>query len=92
MTALGVPVTGNLHQRIGALPTQYSEYQAALTAMRLLGNAGSHTLDRVTAIDIEQAYAIIEFVLRKIYEGSTESVRQLTDRMNERFRPVSRSV
>lgn len=92
MTALGVPVTGTLHQRIEALPTRYSEHQAALTAMRLLGNAGSHTLDRVKATDIEQAYAIIEFVLRKIYEGSTESVRQLTDRLNERFRPVPRSV
>lgn len=49
MTALGVILAGSLHQRIGALQTQYSEHQAALTAMRLLGNAGSHTLDRVTA-------------------------------------------
>ncbi|MBO4154604.1 DUF4145 domain-containing protein [Enterobacter kobei] len=92
MSALGVTLTGSLHQRIGALPTQYSEHQAALTAMRLLGNAGSHTLDRVTATDIEQAYTIIEFVLRKIYEGSTETVRQLTDLLNERFQPVPRSV
>lgn len=92
MTALGVPLTGTLYQRIEALPSQYSEYRAALTAMRLLGNAGSHTLDRVTATDIEQAYTIIEFVLRKIYEGSTESVRQLTDLLSERFQPVPRSA
>lgn len=92
MTALGVPLTGSLHQRIGALPLQYSEHQSALTAMRLLGNAGSHTFDRVTVTDIEQAYTIIEFVLRKIYEGSTESVRQLTDLLNERFQRVPRST
>lgn len=92
MTVLGVPLTGTLHQRIGALPSQYSEHQAALTAMRLLGNAGSHTLDRVTAIDIEQTYTIIEFVLRKIYEEATVSVRQLTDLLNERFQPVPRSA
>ncbi|GMQ39841.1 MULTISPECIES: DUF4145 domain-containing protein [Enterobacter cloacae complex] len=52
MTALGVTLTGSLHQRIGAVPTQDSEHQAVLTAMRLLGNAGSHTSDRVTATDI----------------------------------------
>lgn len=60
--------------------------------MRLLGNASSHTFDRVPATDIEQAYTIIEFFLRKIYEGSTETVRQLTDLLNERFQPVPRSV
>jgi len=92
MTALGVAQTGNLYQRIEALPPQYREYQAALTSMRLLGNAGSHTLDRVTATDIEQAYAIIEFVLQKIYEGSTESIRQLVARLDERFRPAPRSA
>lgn len=88
MTALGVAPTGTLYRRIEALPSGYREHQAALTAMRLLGNAGSHTLDRVTATDIEQAYTIIEFVLRKIYEGATESVRQLTARLEERFRPA----
>ncbi len=90
MTALGVVQTGSLFSRINALPSQYSEHQAALTAMRLLGNAGSHTLDTVTSTDIEQAYTIIEFVLRKIFEGSTESVRQLTARLDERFRPSPR--
>ena len=69
-----------------------SRSRDALTGMRLLGNVGSHTLDRVTAADIEQAYTIIEFVLRKIYEGSMESVRQLTDLLSERFQPVPRSA
>lgn len=92
MTALSVPLTGTLYQRIEALLTQYSEHRVALTAMRSLGNAGSHTLNRVTATDIEQAYTIIEFVLRKLYEGSMESVRQLTDLLNERFQPVPRSA
>lgn len=91
MTALSVPLSGTLYQRIQLLPSQYSEHQSALTAMRLLGNAGSHTLDRVTATDIEQAYTIIEFVLRKIYEGSTESVRQLTALLSVRFQPAPRS-
>lgn len=92
MTALCVPQTGSLYQRIEALPTQYREFQAALTSMRLLGNAGSHTLDRVTATDIEQAYEIIEFVLQKIYADSTENFRQGVARLDERFRSESRSA
>lgn len=86
MTALGVPQNGTLANRIRTLPEQYREYQAALTAMRLLGNAGSHELDRVTRPDVEQAYVIIEFLLKKIYAGSTESVHRLTERLAARFR------
>lgn len=92
MTALGVAQTGSLHARIQGLPPQYSEYQSALTSMRLLGNAGSHQLDRVTYQDVEQAYAIIEFVLQKIYGGSTESIRQLIARLEARFKPVPNSA
>ncbi|MNE58960.1 hypothetical protein D3C80_1540210 [compost metagenome] len=92
MTALGVAQTGSLHARIQSLPPQHIEYQGALTSMRLLGNAGSHQLDRVTYQDIEQAYTIIEFVLQKIYEGSTESIRQLISRLDARFRPVTNSA
>ncbi|HBQ6667470.1 DUF4145 domain-containing protein [Klebsiella pneumoniae] len=88
MTALGVTHTGSLYQRIEALPSEYHDYREALTAMRLLGNAGSHTLDKVTTTDVEQAYTIIEFVLKKIYEGSTEQVRQLVARLNDNFRPA----
>lgn len=90
MDALGVTEQRSLHRRIASLPQQYRDYHDALMAIKFLGNAGSHELDRVTATDIEQAYTIIEFVLRKIYAGSTESVRQLVARIDERFRPVSR--
>ena len=92
MDALGVPKQRSLHQRIESLPTQYKEHQDALMAIKFLGNAGSHEIDKVTAPDIDHAYTIIEFVLRKIYEGSTASVRQLTARLETRFRPASRST
>lgn len=47
---------------------------------------------RVTYQDVEQAYAIIEFVLQKIYGGSTESIRQLIARLEARFKPVPNSA
>jgi len=89
MDALGVPENRTLHARIEALPEQYSQHKAALMAIKWLGNAGSHELDRVNTYDIEQAYRIIEFVLSKIYAGSTESVAQLAARLDARFRRTS---
>ncbi|TDX20275.1 DUF4145 domain-containing protein [Pectobacterium versatile] len=87
MTALGVPVMRSLHSRIEALPEQFSEHKAALMAIKWLGNAGSHALDRVNAFDIDQAYRIIEFVLSKLYAGSTKSIKQLAADLDKRFRP-----
>lgn len=92
MTALGIAKKGTLHHRIEALPQQYSQHKDAIMVIKFLGNAGSHGLDRVTTQDIEHSYAIIEFVLQKIYEGSTETVRQLVTRLDERFGPVPKSV
>lgn len=89
MNALGVAEMRVLHRRIEALPPQYAEHKRALMAIKILGNAGSHQVDRVTAQDIEQAYTIIEFVLRKIYGGSTESIHHLIARLEGRFSAVS---
>ena len=87
MTALGVPPMRSLHSRIGALPEKYSEHKAALMAIKWLGNAGSHELDSVSVFDIDQAYRIIEFVLSKIYTGSTKSIEQLAADLDKRFSP-----
>lgn len=87
MTALGIPEMRSLHLRIEALPEQFSEYKAALMAIKWLGNAGSHVQDSVSVFDIDQAYRIIEFVLSKIYAGSTKSIEQLATDLDKRFRP-----
>lgn len=91
LTALGVAPARNLVRRINALPEAYSDLKRALTTMKFLGNAGSHESDRVTTTDIEQTYTILEFVLRKIYVGSTESVEELIARLDDRFRPDTES-
>lgn len=87
MTALGIKSVGSLHRRIEQLPAEYAEHRDALMAIKWLGNAGSHELDKVSSQDIEDAYQIIEFVLRKIYAGSTESIAELITRMTQVFGP-----
>ncbi|GKW27521.1 hypothetical protein PEC331060_06990 [Pectobacterium carotovorum subsp. carotovorum] len=77
----------SLHGRIEALPERFNEHKAALMAIKWLGNAGSHALDRVNPFDIDQAYRIIEFVLSKLYAGSTKSIKQLAADLDKRFRP-----
>ena len=56
-------------------------------ALKWLGNAGSHELDRVSSQDIEDAYQIIESVLDKIFAGSKESLATLIARMTRVFGP-----
>ncbi|MEN0569828.1 DUF4145 domain-containing protein [Serratia nevei] len=85
MIALGDTGTGPLDSKIKRLPAQYNEHRDPLMAIKWLGNSGSHQLDQVSAYDVQDAYKIIEFVLNKIYAGSTESVSQLARRMNKNF-------
>lgn len=90
MDALGVQAMRSLHRRIEALEAPYAEHKEALMAIKFLGNAGSHEVDRVTPLDIEHAFFITEFVLRKLYEGSTQSVRQLVKRLTDLYAPDAR--
>lgn len=87
MTALGIPIMHSLHDRIEALPERFNELKAALLAIKWLGNEGSNAMNCVNAFDIGQAYGIIEFVISKLYTGSTKSIKQLTADLGKRFRP-----
>lgn len=87
MTALNVEIKGSLHNKIEALSGEHETHGKALMAIKWLGNVGSHELDSVTAEDVEHAYTIIEFVLRKIYAGSTATIAQLIERLAERYGP-----
>ncbi|ELP5691505.1 DUF4145 domain-containing protein [Enterobacter ludwigii] len=78
-----------LHTRLEKLrdEAEYAEHMDALMALKWLGNAGSHELDRVSSQDIEDAYQIIESVLDKIFAGSKESLATLIARMTRVFGP-----
>ena len=89
MEALKIQAARTLHQRLEKLrdEAEYAEHMDALMALKWLGNAGSHELDRVSSQDIEDAYQIIESVLDKIYAGSKESLAALIARMTRMFGP-----
>ncbi|MEI9629325.1 DUF4145 domain-containing protein [Phytobacter diazotrophicus] len=88
MDALKIP-EARLHSRLEKLRDNaaYAEHMEALMALKWLGNAGSHELDRVSSKDIEDAYQIIESVLDKIFAGSKEPLAALIDRMTRVFAP-----
>ncbi|WP_265503599.1 DUF4145 domain-containing protein [Providencia heimbachae] len=87
MDELGVTMARNLHQRIESLSEEYAEHKDALMAIKWLGNAGSHEIDRIKIRDIEDAYKVIEFVFSKIYEDRTKKVHAIVRRMTESFNP-----
>jgi hypothetical protein len=65
----------------------YAEHMEALMALKWLGNAGSHELDRVSSKDIEDASEIIESVLDKILQDLKSHLAALIDRMTRVFAP-----
>lgn len=88
MNALNIPGT-TLHSRLEKLrdDAEYAEHMEALMALKWLGNAGSHELDRVSCQDIEDAYQIIESVFDRIFADSKDSLAALIDRMTRMFAP-----
>ncbi|WP_336798308.1 DUF4145 domain-containing protein [Erwinia aphidicola] len=88
-TALGIRADKKLHERIKLMPDEYVMHQAALMAIKWLGNAGSHEADRVTSEDVEKAYKIVEFVLHKIYPEPTMSIDPSVVSMTQKFNPSS---
>ncbi|HGT6217305.1 TPA: DUF4145 domain-containing protein, partial [Escherichia coli] len=91
LTAIGVPELNDnnkrivLHHRLEKLDGQYASYKDALMAIKFLGNAGSHTYDEVEIGDIEDAFAIMEYVVNDIFSGRRESIDVITKRINGKF-------
>lgn len=91
LTAIGVPEHNdkrkriNLHQRIELLDGQYTPYKNTLMAIKFLGNAGSHTYDEVSTVDIEAAFEIMQYVVNDLFSGRKESIEILTRRLHSKF-------
>ncbi|HAH1334149.1 TPA: DUF4145 domain-containing protein [Escherichia coli] len=95
LTELGVPARlpnkkGELYRltlnaRLEILPSDFQKHLEALTAIRWLGNAGSHNADAVSTNDIGSAYEVVEYLLSDIYGSKASAVAQIISKIRERF-------
>lgn len=78
----------SLHQRIGQLPPKHHHLAEMLTAIKWLGNAGSHSGSDVTADDVLVAFNLVEHVLAEIYDAKGKKLTAIAKRVNKKKGPV----
>ena len=76
----------NLHQRIGLLPQKHAALRDALLAIKWLGNAGAHEAE-MSRDEVYDAFDILEFVLKQLYEADHRAVERLVKKVNQRKGP-----
>lgn len=78
----------SLHQRISMLPPKLSHLAEMLTAVKWLGNTGSHADSEVSRDDVVVAYNLIEHVLAELYEKKTKKLAAIAKKVNKKKGPV----
>lgn len=77
----------SLHERIKQYSTKKPEYENALTAVKWLGNRGSHTADLVSE-DVLDAFELLERALEEVYEAKSSRLVKLASAINKKKGPV----
>lgn len=77
----------SLHSRIKLLPSKYSELGELLSAIKWLGNAGSHATSTVTIDDVMDAYELMGHVLHGLYAQKAKKVKALAKKINRKKGP-----
>lgn len=85
LTAIDVPNKkgDRLHNRIKAIPDNYSRFQDLLMAIKFLGNAGSHSYEKVTTDDLDNSYEIMNFILSDLYSDNRKKVSELANNLDK---------
>ena len=78
----------NLHQRIALLPQKYQGLQDILTAIKWLGNAGSHANKPPSADDVLNAYELLEHVLAEVYAPKAKHLEAIAKKVNKKKGPA----
>ena len=74
----------SLHQRISLLPPKLHHLAEMLTAIKWLGNAGSHAGSDVSADDVLVAYNLVEHVLAEIYDAKGKKLTAIAKKVNKK--------
>lgn len=78
----------SLHQRISLLPAKYGQLKEMLTAIKWLGNAGSHGTEKISHDDVLDSYDLTEHVLAEIYSPKTRKLAALAKKVNKKKGPT----
>ena len=78
-----------LHERINLLPPKYHDIQELFTAVKWLGNAGSHSGATVSSDDVLDAYELMEHLLTEIFdEERKKNLKALAQNINKNKGPI----
>lgn len=71
-----------LHDRIDLLPSKYQHVKELCTAIKWLGNSGSHSSEELTFDNVFDGYDMISFLLDELYESKEKHAKQLAKKIN----------
>lgn len=95
LTELGVPEKDgdkfiSFGNRMQLLPEAQNPVRELFSAIRWLGNHGSHPGNEVEFDDALHAFEITEYLLEEVYGERKQALKKLADAINDRKGPVSR--
>ncbi|WP_142418311.1 DUF4145 domain-containing protein [Citrobacter braakii] len=84
----GKPAFMPLHERIGKIPGEYNHVKDMLTAIKWIGNSGSHHGDAKPLVDdVIDIYELIEHVLEEVYAPRLSRLTAIAERINQNKGP-----
>lgn len=95
LDSLGVPQKENdkyisFGNRIKALPEEQKAIKELFSALRWLGNHGSHPGEEIEPDDALHALELTEYLLEEVYGDRKENLRKLAEAINNRKGPLGR--
>ena len=80
----------SLHNRIeNHLPDKYQTIKEHFEAVKWLGNAGSHSGEKLTTNDTMDAYELMEYILSQVYAPTANNLNRLAQDINTVKGPIS---
>jgi hypothetical protein len=81
-----------LHKRLNSFKLLQPEIADFFTAIKFIGNDGSHSGEEITRGDVLNAFELLEYTVEKIYDNNAERLRLLSiDIINAYQKPQSDS-
>lgn len=76
----------SIQQRINIMAAKAPDISEKLTAVKWIGNAGSHT-DQLSRKDLLDAYKILNYSLEKVFINEEAEINKISREINKRKRP-----